>query len=85
MLNLYKREKPAGRLDARYVDPKAEYVRPIFPKNGENCRAQYCHNGFAFKLQPGTYFLMVNYSGFQNERKYMIRAVGEGLKLEMLE
>ena len=40
---------------------------------------------FAFKLQAGTYFVVVNYSGFQNERKYMVRAVGEGLKLEMLE
>ena len=85
MFNLYKREKPAGRLDMRKVDKKSEYIQPIFPKNVEYCRTQYCHNGFAFKLQAGTYFVVVNYSGFQNERKYMVRAVGEGLKLEMLE
>ena len=84
MFNLYKREKPSSRLDLQYIDPEAEYIRPMFPKNGENCFTTYCHNGFAFKLEPGSYFFMVNYSGFEDRRKYMVRVVGDDLKLEIL-
>ena len=84
MLNLYKRDPvPTERLDLRYVDPKLEYVKPLFPKNGKNCCVTYLHNGWCFKLKAGTYFLMANYR-VPNERKYMIRVIGEGLKLNLL-
>ena len=88
MFNLYKcDEKPSNRLRFSKVfrDPKFEYVEPIFPKQGKNHTLLYGHNGFAFEnLEPGSYFFMVCFLGFEDQRKYMIRVVGDDLKLEIL-
>ena len=84
MLNLYKcEEKPTSRLRNPNVY-YSKFVQPLFPNNGRNCFTTYTHNGFAYKLEPGSYFFWVNFSKIYSKRKYMIRVVGDDLKLEML-
>ena len=82
MFKVFKCEKPSSRQSWSELS-QAEYVQPTFP-SWESFH-MYCHNGFVFKdLQPGSYVFMVNYSGFKDERKYMVRVVGNDLKLDML-
>ena len=85
MLNMYTRDQvPVKRLDLRYADPTLEYVKPLFPKNGKNCCVIYLHNGWCFKLKAGTYFLMASFR-VPDQRKFMVRVIGDGLKLTTLE
>ena len=93
-------EKPTNRQNhmdrASYVAPlfpKAGFYKTSIDfwktksnhlKNGFNCMVPYIHNGWAFKLEAGTYLLSVLYHGFNNRRKYTIRAIGDDLTLEML-
>ena len=86
IVNLYRRdEKPTKRVPVWFVDPKIreQYVRPLFPNRGENCWTPYVQNGYCYQLQPGHYICSVNFA-VPEKRKYMIRALGEDLKLELL-
>lgn len=44
----------------------------------------YLHNGFCFRLKKGTYLMMACYV-VPDDRRYMIRVIGDGVKLELLE
>ena len=81
---LFKCEKPSSRLECwELIQAESSQVKPTFPSDDD--LHLYCHNGFVFKdLQPGSYVFMVNFCGFQDERKYMMRVVGNGLKLDIL-
>ena len=84
MLNVYSREEvPEKRLDLRYEDSTLEYIKPLFPKNGENCRVPYNHNGWCYHLAAGTYFISAAYN-VPDQRKYMFRVIGKGLTLSLI-
>ena len=79
---------PSNRVDFGKKYDSMSIVSPFMPLNTHEMKFgechQYDHNGFCYRLQPGSYLIFAVYI-VPSERHYMIRVVGKGLSLKMLE
>ena len=60
------------------------FVDSLFPKVGRNYHLNYKQNGSCYQLKAGNYLLHICYT-VPDERKYMIRVIGQGVTLKLLE
>ena len=85
MLNIYQRETiPDERIDLQYVDKSLHFVDSFLPRLGKNRSCQYSQNGFCYRLQAGTYFMMAAFN-VPSERKFMIRVIADSVDLKLLQ
>ena len=86
MTNLWKSENgiPEYRMDSPNWNSKLTFVDSFFPRVGQNYHLNYHHNGSCYqKVQAGHYLLHICYT-IPEERKYMVRIIGQGVTLKLL-
>ena len=60
------------------------FVESLFPRVGRNTHYVYKQNGSCYQLKAGNYLLHICYT-LPEERKYMVRVIGQGVTLKLLE
>ena len=88
-LTLFKSQlNLSKRIDIGRKHRSLSIVPPLMPLNSPQKEFDeyhaYDHNGFCYRLTPGKYLIFCAYA-VPSERHYMIRVVGKGLSLKMLE
>ena len=75
---------PTKRKNMQYGHRDLQYVKPMLAVKPGLCFMPYGQTGFCYRLKAGNYFVL---QGFMvpTQRKYMIRVIGNGVTLNLLE